>query len=681
MCGWLIAFVIVVTTGVTPALIEPQPAAAALLDPISCGRLYAVDQHGSSGRIYTVDRNSAALTVNNLALAPGWPSLNGLAVDEAGGDFWMVGQRTDQTSTTIVRVDAATGAQATFAQTLTEAPDSNGGLVMGAFNPDNGIYYYGLVDASNVLSIWGFDTRTNTALPGIVGRVSVPGGGGDFAIDRSGRMYVVSQGVLMVLTAPIPAVGSSGRGPELSGTVITNLPGNSVGSMAFGPDGYLYVAGRTLYRLNPSTGEVAGSEEISPATNSLADMASCASPNVITVVKELPAGRARPDDQFRLAITGGGLTAGNKGVTRGRESGVQDQTPGEVAGPALGLSGTTYTITESAAGSTDLAAYDSSWECIDRVTGDLVADGTGPSGSFDLPAAAARSAEVRCTFTNRPRAVSNGRPDLEITKSVDPVSGSTVTPGQSVGYTLRFSNTGTAPGAVAVDDVIGELLDDAILTSTPVSSDPALTVSDLADGRFTVSGRLPSGRTVTVGYEVQVKPDSRRGDHVLRDFVVAEGEDPPTECKLDELLCSVHPVPTLAVTKSVDPKDGSVVGAGTSTSYTLTLTNPGPVPAAVGFDDVITGVLDDAALVSGPTSSDPAVTVSAVTDGRFTVSGTVKPGQTVTVGYSVTVAPDGHRGDDTLINFVVDPGAEVGECGADDPLCTENPVRRERSVR
>lgn len=689
---WLLAgiaaAVIGLTTGVTPSPLAPQQAEAAWLDPISCGRMYAVGHQGHGRHVYTVDRNSGALTVNNTIALPTWLALNGLAVDAAGGDFWMVGQRPDQTTATIIRADATTGVQTTFAQPLPGAPAGNGGLVMGAFNPDNGIYYFGMVSASNVLHIWGFDTDTNTAVPGIIGRVSLGNGrGGDFAFDSRGRLYVVSRGILMVLDDAVPATGSASPGPELAGTVIAAAPGNAIGSMAFGPDGYVYVAGRTLYRLNPSTGELAGSEKFTPAPDSIGDMASCAVPNVITLVKDLPDGRHRPGDQFRLAITDGGLADDNVGVTSGSKSGVQDQTPGAVAGPALALSGTTYTITETAAGTTDLAHYRSTWECIDRVTDDVVAAGTGSSGSFELPDGTARfdqaerfdqavqGTEVLCTFSNSPRDSDEKAADLEVSNSVDPVSGSVVTPGQVVDYRLTLRNRGTAAGSVDVDAVIAAVLDDATLESEPVSTDPALAVSEVADGRFNVSGTLAAGRTATITYAVQVKPDGKRGDDVLRDVVVDAGAAPPTECEPDNLLCTEHPVPAIEVTKSADPERGSEVDAGQLLAYTLSFTNSGAAPAAVEFDEVIADVLDDATLATKPTSSDPSVTVSELTDGRFTVSGAVNPGETVTVTYAVKVKPDGRRGDGRLAGFLIKTGDEPpSACKSGSARCTVHQV-------
>lgn len=266
-------------------------------------------------------------------------------------------------------------------------------------------------------------------------------------------------------------------------------------------------------------------------------------------------------------------------------------------------------------------------------------------------------------------------PEIVVTKSADPVSGSQLIAGQDVSYTLTFENAGRADGVVDWDDVISGVLDDATITAAPTSSNAALAVSDVVDGRFTVDGALTAGQVVTVTYTVTVNPDGERGDNVLSNFVVGGGEVPPTECVADSTLCTEHTVPNVIVTKSADPATGTKVVAGDVISYTLTFENVGAGNGVVDWDDVISGVLDDATLSAAPTSSNPALTVSAVTNGRFTVDGTLAAAQVVTVTYSVTVNPDGQRGDNVLGNFVVHGGEEPqAECVTGSVLCTSHPA-------
>ena len=60
-------------------------------------------------------------------------------------------------------------------------------------------------------------------------------------------------------------------------------------------------------------------------------------------------------------------------------------------------------------------------------------------------------------------------------------------------------------------------------------------------------------------------------------------------------------------------------------------------------EDTIGGVLDDADLLSGPTSSNPALTVSAISGGRFTISGTLQPGKILDRAVGLADVPDGYR--------------------------------------
>ncbi|MDR6689078.1 LPXTG-motif cell wall-anchored protein, partial [Arthrobacter sp. 1088] len=136
-----------------------------------------------------------------------------------------------------------------------------------------------------------------------------------------------------------------------------------------------------------------------------------------------------------------------------------------------------------------------------------------------------------------------------------------------------------------------------------------------------------------------------------------------------------HLVSVLSVSKGVDPASGTTVTAGKTLTYTLTFKNVGTGPYAVDYTDLLTGVLDDAAVTAQPVASDGSLTASTVTDGAFTVSGSLAAGATVTVTYAVTVNADGSRGDDMLENFVFKTGGTpAGKCVTGDPLCTFNPV-------
>lgn len=267
-------------------------------------------------------------------------------------------------------------------------------------------------------------------------------------------------------------------------------------------------------------------------------------------------------------------------------------------------------------------------------------------------------------------------------KSSDPASGAALQAGDVVTYTLSWTNDGQAAGALDSTDDLSGVLDDADLTTAP-EADSADVVVDFDDAASTlrVTGELAAGATVTVTYQVTVRPDGERGDNIAGNvltpdtppFVCADGD---TDCTPFVPPVTSHPLGELDDWKTVDPAAGTTVRSGQEMTYTLHFANTGEADVDVSRDDVLTMVLDDAAVTAAPTASDPALTVSDIVDGRFTVTGTLTPGQVVTVAYTVTVNEDGARGDDQLGNFLVDRGAQPpADCTpADDerPDCTIN---------
>jgi fimbrial isopeptide formation D2 family protein len=265
-------------------------------------------------------------------------------------------------------------------------------------------------------------------------------------------------------------------------------------------------------------------------------------------------------------------------------------------------------------------------------------------------------------------------PALVVTKTSSPASTTPVAEGQLLTYTLTFSNAaGQAPATVNHTDDLSDVLDDATVTAPPISSDPSLTVSAITGDAFTITGTVAAGATVTVTFSVSVDtPDT--GNHVLVNFVVPTGEDPPPECLPTDPTCTTNPVPALVVSKSVVPASGTTVNPGDLLTYTLTFANTaGQAPATVNHTDDLTRVLDDASITTPPTPS-AGLTVSPITAGTFTITGTVAAGATETVTFSVTVnTPD--TGDHLLVNFVVPTGTNPpDECLPTDPTCTTNPV-------
>lgn len=123
--------------------------------------------------------------------------------------------------------------------------------------------------------------------------------------------------------------------------------------------------------------------------------------------------------------------------------------------------------------------------------------------------------------------------------------------------------------------------------------------------------------------------------------------------------------------------DGQVV------NYTSTFTNTGEQPVAVDRALALSGLLDDADLLSGPTSANAALSVTDSGSGVHGVTGTLAPGQSVTVTYSVAVKAFASQGDHNLVTVVSEPanvpvGVPASCAGA--PLCLENAAAETAAV-
>jgi fimbrial isopeptide formation D2 family protein/uncharacterized repeat protein (TIGR01451 family) len=301
-------------------------------------------------------------------------------------------------------------------------------------------------------------------------------------------------------------------------------------------------------------------------------------------------------------------------------------------------------------------------EMVNRVVSDnpsnCAADSTDPACTADVPVA-----------------------DLRVSKSADPASGSTVKAGDVITYTVTFNNVGKATADADYVDHLADVVDDADITTAPAASSTDLTVGAVADDAFPVTGTVPAETSYTVTYQVTIKPDGERGDNTAANFVTKAGEEPPAECRPGNAQCTVHYQSEIHDWKTVTPASGSPVVPGQVMTYTLHFTNKGTGPGAVDKVDDISQAVDDAALLTQPTSSDPALTATAFgTSNRTHITGTLAAGQTVTVTYQLKVRADGELGDQILANFLLlpdDPAPTSPDCvpaDTDEPDCTANPV-------
>ncbi|WP_433675878.1 DUF6923 family protein [Microbacterium gorillae] len=342
-----------------------------------------------------------------------------------------------------------------------------------------------------------------------------------------------------------------------------------------------------------------------------------------------------------------------------------DPVASDAALTASAVTGDEFTVTGTiASGQTVTVTYEVTVKAQDARGNNVANNFLVPTG--ETPPTECVASDQNCTTTPLP--------NVSVAKAAAPVTETAVRAGEEVTYTLTFTNSGEGAGAVDFTDHLAGVLDDADLTSAPVTSDPALVATSGADGLVRVTGTLAAGQVVTVEYTVTVKADGERGDNVLQN-VVADSDITDPQCGDAGVSCTEHPVGELVDEKSVDPASGTTVQAGRVLTYTLTFTNAGEAPVTVNRDDVLDGVLDDATVTEQPAASSDALTVSSIADGRFTVTGELAPGETVTVTYQVTVKEDGERGNDRLDNFLVDEGATPpATCEADNADCTVNPI-------
>ncbi|MFD5601281.1 DUF6923 family protein [Leucobacter sp. NPDC058333] len=262
---------------------------------------------------------------------------------------------------------------------------------------------------------------------------------------------------------------------------------------------------------------------------------------------------------------------------------------------------------------------------------------------------------------------------VSYSKAVE-ASTSPVVAGTVLTYTITVENTGAVAGPVAREDVLTDVLDDAELSADPESDTASVTVTDVQAGRFAIGGTLGAGETALVTYDVTVLPDADRGNNAANNFLVPPGEEPPADCDADSPECTSTPMPLITATKSVDVGTGATVVAGQEVTYTLTFANSGTAAGDVDYTDNLAGVLDDATLTGGPSSSDAALVANLGADDALAIAGELAAGQTVTVTYSVTVLPDGQRADNVLGNVLAPSDLENPECGDPGVSCTENPI-------
>lgn len=367
-----------VVTGSVVAL--PQAASAA--EPFSKSLLYGA----TSGGVVAIDPTNGT-SVTKITKPQGSGSINQLGLSLDGKTVFF----TD--GALVYEYDNPT----TTVRSTARTPGVTNN--MGGVDPRTGLYWYGGVDGASptTFKFASYDpaTHQNTGKVVTVNAPDFTGTNGDLAFDGQSNMYFVKSDpdtgraqVYRVDAADLR--GTQTAQAEQVGGVIS--AGIGLTSMAFGEDGYLYVAGSTkLRKVNPITGDVAQPTDMA---SSLVDLASNALPYTGSVSVDLPEDRFERTDAFTVTLTGNGITKNNSATATPAE-------PSVTAGPMLLLpkQPQPYTITQTPAGTTKAANYTTTWKCVDPATGTPIPDGTGSgtTGTFTIPTGVA---SVDCAFTN-----------------------------------------------------------------------------------------------------------------------------------------------------------------------------------------------------------------------------------------------------------------------------------------
>ena len=500
---------------------------------------------------------------------------NGLGIAVGG----LAAYAASDNGTVIQGYDATSG-------TWTSYPGKSGvGSVVtgGAVDPTSGIYYFGDVGTDGITGqLWGFDTTTEQMVspsPLVTFPATAGQNNGDIAFDGGGNLYIVTSsataGTLETISGPLPRTAA--QAATLAPTVLSTFAvpaATALNGIAFDGSGTLYLSQSStngIFSIDPGTGAAIGALTPLPvsltgsAGTGIVDLASCGFPPAVSAQKNVVS-RVSATDQFALQVTGPTVSVPAVATTVGTATGPQQTTDGRVlqAGPALARFGDTYTATETAAGTTDLTRYLSSYRCVDSVNPgnpQFPITGTGTTVSFPLADFAGESPSVVCTFTNEARAAALG-----LTKTASPATISTA--GETVTYTYTVTNTGNTPlSAISVAETA--------FTGTGTAPVPNCPQTALA----------PAASEQCTATYVATAADVDAGS--ISNTAVASGQDSvigAVSSAAATAAVTADQAPALTLEKKADPT--TIIGAGQPVAYSFVVANTGNVTlTAVGITE------------------------------------------------------------------------------------------------
>ena len=242
-----------------------------------------------------------------------------------------------------------------------------------------------------------------------------------------------------------------------------------------------------------------------------------------------------------------------------------------------------------------------------------------------------------------------------VVKSSNPASGTTVVPGQTIGYTLAASNTGSgATGTEVVTDTIpaGTTY---VAGSASCGTVPNCTAGFAAN---TVTFTLSSVAAMTGGLALTFSVTVNASTTATIDNVATiTGLGCTTGCSTNH---TDNPVAAFGVVKSANPASGTTVVPGQNIGYTLTASNPGS--AASGQEVVADAIPVGTTYVAGSASCGtvPNCTVAFASNTvTFTLSSVAAGASGLALTFHVT--------DNANATTPIDNGATITG-----PGCTSN---------
>lgn len=609
----------------------------------------------------------------------------------------------------IRRLNVNTGATVTYNAVLPATPGGygaawnfgNGNLGFSA-NDSGTVYQLEITNGASAQPTFRLVSEIDGPSSSRNDGTSIPGLPADLSIDKTGPAAFTSgerisyqftvvnngQGVSSgwTVTDVLPAGLSN---PQVTGDVRWTTTGSTVtvtgGRLGVGESKTFTITADT--DVSPpacitNTATVAGNEQDPNSANNQDSVQSCALALAVTKTSDATAD-SRPGDVITYTVratnTGAGdYTTANPAVVFDDLSGVLDDATynnnaaasraGALAyqQPRLSWSGAlavgqsvdiTYSVTLKAGG--DGAVRNVAWVPDDPSVTTPPSCDPATGGVDDA--------------TGQPCAVSDfDLPRLTIDKSANTTELPAV--GEQATYTIVVRNAGpgaytAAEPATATDD-LSAVLDDATFVDASLSASTGTVTR--SGNSLSWSGPLAAGEQATITYSVTYTGE---GDQILRNLACVPADQTlPGAQSCDRVQI---PGASLSQWKSAQASSDPVV-AGSTITYTLFFDNDGQAPATVDAVDDLTYVLDDADVTTEPAGANG---LTAVRDGaRISVTGSVPVGETATVTYTVTVRPDGQRGDSVASNFLLAPGQTPpanGECvptDAEQPNCTSTPI-------